>query len=94
MSTKKSTSKISKAKVIAKNQIHDLDTGSAEVQIATLTDSITQLSDHLKKNRKDFSSRRGLLMQVGRRRKLLLYLKAQSKRRFQAITSKLGLRAD
>ena len=54
MSIKKSTAKISKAKVIAKNQIHDLDTGSAEVQIATLTDSITQLSDHLKKNRKDF----------------------------------------
>jgi len=94
MSTKKSTAKITKAKVIAKNQIHDSDTGSAEVQIATLTDSITQLSDHLKKNRKDFSSRRGLLMQVGRRRKLLRYLKAQSKKRFQAITSKLSLRAD
>jgi small subunit ribosomal protein S15 len=94
MSTKKSTSRITKAKVIAKNQIHDSDTGSAEVQIATLTDSITQLSDHLKKNRKDFSSRRGLLMQVGRRRKLLRYLKAQSKKRFQAITSKLSLRAD
>lgn len=94
MSTKKSSAKQAKAKVIAKNQIHDLDTGSAEVQIATLTDSINQLSDHLKKNRKDFSSRRGLLMQVGRRRKLLRYLKAQSKKRFQAITSKLGLRAD
>jgi small subunit ribosomal protein S15 len=94
MSIKKSTTKIAKAKVIAKNQIHDLDTGSAEVQIATLTDSINQLSGHLKKNRKDFSSRRGLLMQVGRRRKLLRYLKAQSKKRFQAITSKLSLRAD
>ena len=94
MSTKKSTAKIAKAKVIAKNQIHAEDTGSAEVQIATLTDSINQLSDHLKKNRKDFSSRRVLLMQVGRRRKLLRYLKAQSKKRFQAITSKLSLRAD
>jgi len=94
MSIKKSTAKQNKAKVIAKNQIHTLDTGSAEVQIATLTDSITQLSDHLKKNRKDFSSRRGLLMQVGRRRKLLRYLKAQSKKRYQAIASKLSLRAD
>ena len=94
MSVKKITTKIAKQKAITKNQIHDTDTGSAEVQIATLTESINQLSDHLKKNRKDFSSRRGLLMMVGKRRKSLRYLKAQSKKRYQSITSKLGLRSD
>ncbi|GAB4143175.1 MAG: 30S ribosomal protein S15 [Patescibacteria group bacterium] len=94
MPAKKSNAKQARSKAIAKNQIHDTDNGSVEVQVAALTENINQLSDHLKKNRKDFSSRRGLLMMVGRRRKLMRYLKAQSKKRFQAITSKLGLRAD
>jgi small subunit ribosomal protein S15 len=94
MSDKKTAAKQSIQKTIAKNQIHTTDTGSAEVQIASLTENINQLSQHLKKHRKDFSSRRGLLMMVGKRRKLLRYLKAQSKKRYQSITSKLGLRTD
>lgn len=68
------------------------DTGSVEVQCAVLTERIKNLTDHLKDNHKDFSSRRGLLMLVGRRRRLLAYLKKQSLDRYITLIGKLGLR--
>jgi small subunit ribosomal protein S15 len=68
------------------------DTGSVEVQCAVLTERIKNLTDHLKDNHKDFSSRRGLLMLVGRRRRLLSYLKKQSLDRYIVLINKLGLR--
>ena len=68
------------------------DTGSVEVQCAVLTERIKNLTDHLKENHKDNSSRRGLLMLVGRRRKLLAYLKKQSLDRYITLINKLGLR--
>ena len=68
------------------------DTGSVEVQCAVLTERITNLTDHQKENHKDFSSRRGLLILVGRRRRLLSYLKKQSLERYITLINKLGLR--
>ena len=68
------------------------DTGSVEVQCAVLTERIKNLTDHLKDNHKDYSSRRGLLMLVGRRRRLLAYLKKQSLDRYVTLINKLGLR--
>ena len=68
------------------------DTGSVEVQCAVLTERIKNLTNHLKDNHKDFSSRRGLLMLVGRRRRLLVYLKKHSLDRYVTLINKLGLR--
>jgi small subunit ribosomal protein S15 len=68
------------------------DTGSPEVQVALLTERITQLVEHLKKNKKDNHSRRGLLMLVGQRKKLLMYLQGKDASRFQKLTASLGLR--
>jgi small subunit ribosomal protein S15 len=68
------------------------DTGSAEVQIAVLTRRITDLTEHLKMHKHDHHSRRGLLMLVGRRRRLLEYLKREDIERYRAIVAKLGLR--
>src|SRR4051794_37667735 len=81
-----------KAKVIEGVRIHDKDTGSADVQIALLTERINQLTEHLQKNKKDHSSRRGLLMMVGQRRRLLDYLHKKDADRYKAITKKLKLR--
>lgn len=71
---------------------HDTDTGSPEVQVAILTRRIEELSAHLDKNRKDKSSRRGLLGLVADRRKHLKYLEATNKRAYSALTRKLGLK--
>ena len=68
------------------------DTGSAEVQVAVLTKRISDLSEHLKLHKQDHHSRRGLLMLVGRRRRLLEYLKREDIERYRAIVAKLGLR--
>lgn len=68
------------------------DTGSVEVQCAILTERIVNLTGHQKENHKDFSSRRGLLILVGRRRRLLAYLKKQSLERYMNLINKLGLR--
>jgi small subunit ribosomal protein S15 len=68
------------------------DTGSAEVQIAVLTKRISDLTDHLKVHKQDHHSRRGLLMLVGRRRRLLEYLRREDIERYRAIVAKLGLR--
>lgn len=68
------------------------DTGSAEVQVAVLTERIVNLTAHMKVNYHDFASRRGLLMLVGRRRRLLNYLKSKDMARYSTLISKLGLR--
>lgn len=81
-----------KTKIINNNQIHESDTGSPEVQIAILTRRITQLTDHLRINKHDESSRRGLLKLVGQRRRLLAYLRKKDMVRFMAITERLSLR--
>lgn len=71
---------------------HDTDTGSPDVQVAILTRKITELTSHLKKNKKDFHSRRGLLQMVADRRVHLRYLEKNDKRRYSAIVKKLGLK--
>jgi small subunit ribosomal protein S15 len=68
------------------------DTGSPEVQVALLTERITNLTEHLKSHKKDFASRRGLLMMVGRRRRLLDYLRRKEQSRYQTLIERLGLR--
>ena len=81
-----------KAGTIAEHRRHESDTGSPEVQIALLTDRITHLTEHLKVHKKDHHSRRGLLMLVGKRRRLLDYVKRNNVEDYRAIIAKLGLR--
>ncbi len=71
---------------------HEGDTGSPEVQVAILTERIANLTEHLKTHRKDFASRRGLLMMVGQRRRLLEYLRRKDAARYQKLIGRLGLR--
>ena len=81
-----------KTKMITDYATHEGDTGSAEVQIAILTARITQLTGHLRINRHDESSRRGLLKMVGQRRRLLAYLRSKDVAKYQAISERLSLR--
>ena len=81
-----------KAKTINDFKLHERDTGSADVQIALLTQRINHLTEHLQKNLKDHGSRRGLLMMVGQRRRLLDYLQITDLNRYHAVTKKLKLR--
>ncbi|MGB8964492.1 MAG: 30S ribosomal protein S15 [Candidatus Cybelea sp.] len=81
-----------KAEITTKFGRGSNDTGSAEVQIATLTASINQLTEHLKVHKKDHHSRRGLLLQVGQRRRLLNYLHSKDIERYRSLISELGLR--
>ena len=81
-----------KAKTIGDFKLHEQDTGSADVQVALLTQRINHLTDHLQKFKKDHSSRRGLLMMVAQRRRLLDYLHNVDVSRYQAVTKKLKLR--
>lgn len=81
-----------KAKTIGDFKLHEQDTGSADVQIALLTQRINHLTEHLQKFQKDHSSRRGLLMMVGQRRRLLDYLHTADLSRYQTVTKKLKLR--
>lgn len=81
-----------KATAIKSAQIHDTDTGSAEVQIALLSKKITELTGHLKTHKKDNHSRRGLIQMVADRRSHLKYLENTSKARFNAIAKKFGLK--
>jgi len=81
-----------KTKVVQDFRLHEEDTGSADVQIALLTERINKLTEHLQKNIKDHSSRRGLLMMVGQRRRLLDYLHTTDAPRYVAVTKKLKLR--
>jgi small subunit ribosomal protein S15 len=81
-----------KSKILESFKLHERDTGSADVQIALLTNRINRLTEHLQGNVKDHSSRRGLLMMVGQRRRLLDYLHTTNLGRYQEVTKKLKLR--
>ncbi len=81
-----------KQEIISQYQLHETDTGSTEVQVALLTTRIEQLSKHLQKNPKDYNSRRGLMIMIGKRKQLLNYLADQSPDKFLEITSKLSIR--
>ena len=81
-----------KRQVVARNQTHKSDVGSPEVQIALLSARITQLTEHFKTHKKDHASRRGLLIMVAKRRRLLTYLKNHSPERYKAVLQKLGIR--
>ncbi len=85
-------SKQRKAEVIQEHGSKDSDTGSPEVQIAILTKRITSLTDHFKANKKDHHSRRGLLQMVGRRRKLLDYIRRRDEAKYQSVIAALGIR--
>jgi len=87
-----STKLDNRSKVVKDFRLHEKDTGSADVQIALLSERINKLSEHLQKNNKDHSSRRGLLVMVGQRRRLLDYLHTTDTPRYQAVTKKLKLR--
>ena len=84
--------KETKGKLIEEFSRHDSDTGSPEVQVAILTSRITQLTDHLRQNSHDESSRRGLLKMVGQRRRLLSYIRGKDYDRYIALTDRLGIR--
>jgi small subunit ribosomal protein S15 len=81
-----------KASIISDARVHETDTGSPEVQVSLLTGRINQLTEHLKIHKHDLHSRRGLLMMVGQRRRLLAYLSRKSPDRYRALIAKLGLR--
>ena len=81
-----------KTKTIKDYAVHEGDTGSPEVQVALLTQRIDHLTGHLKSHMKDHASRRGLLLMVGKRSRLLKYLTATDRNRYQTLISKLGLR--
>jgi len=83
----------SKEQIIEKFQSHKTDNGSTSVQIALITERILYLTEHLKVNRKDFHSRRGLIHLVSQRKKLLSYLKKTDLKAFETIVKELGLRA-
>jgi small subunit ribosomal protein S15 len=82
----------SKPKIVSEYRTHDTDTGSPEVQVALLTNRITYLTDHFKTNAKDHHSRRGLLKLVGRRRRLLDYVKSEDPARYHRLIERLGIR--
>jgi small subunit ribosomal protein S15 len=81
-----------KSGVISQFRLHDTDTGSPEVQVALLTNRITYLTEHLKTHKKDHHSRRGLLMMVGRRRRLLNYVKNKDINRYRKLIEAVGIR--
>lgn len=81
-----------KSEIIGNSRVHETDTGSPEVQVSILTRRINQLTEHLKIHKHDLHSRRGLLLMVGQRRRLLAYLSKKSPDRYRALIAKLGLR--
>jgi small subunit ribosomal protein S15 len=81
-----------KQELMSEYQIHETDTGSADLQVAMLTDRINQLTSHLKANQKDHSSRRGLLQMIGRRKRLLAYIQKGDPQRYQKLIARLGIR--
>lgn len=81
-----------KIDIVKKYQTHKNDTGSTEVQVALLTEKILELAKHLKKHAKDADSRRGLLMMVGKRRRLLNYLKKSDSKKYDKLIKDLGLK--
>ena len=87
-----SLQKDTKSKIIKQSQVHDTDTGSPEVQLSLLTESIVKLTSHLKTHKKDVHSRRGLLQMVGKRRRLLSYLKKKQPSAYEKLIKKLDLK--
>lgn len=83
---------LNKSETIQQYRVHDTDTGSSEVQIAILTSRINLLTEHFKTHKKDHLSRRGLLKMVGRRRRLLDYLRRRDVQRYRTVIKRLGLR--
>ena len=81
-----------KNELINEYKVHDTDTGSAEIQIAILTEDINNLNEHLRTHKKDHHSRRGLFKMVGRRRNLLKYLRENDVQRYRELIARLGLR--
>ena len=82
-----------KKNVIIENATHEGDTGSPEVQVALLTARISHLTDHLREHKKDFHSRRGLMMMVGQRKRMLTYLSNKDIERYRSLVGKLGIRS-
>jgi small subunit ribosomal protein S15 len=81
-----------KAEIIQNNRIHETDTGSADVQVAVLTERIRQLQSHLEQHKQDNHTRRGLVIMVGKRRRLLNYLARNDHERYRELIGRLGLR--
>ena len=81
-----------KQEIISEYQTHETDTGSADVQVAMLTEKISKVSAHLKENKQDYSSQRGLLKMIGKRKRLLIYIQKQSVERYRALITRLGIR--
>lgn len=81
-----------KQEIMSEYQVHETDTGSSDVQVAILTNRIAQLTSHLKANKKDHSSRRGLLKLIGRRRRLLSYIQKHDYEHYQTLIGRLGIR--
>lgn len=81
-----------KQEIMSNYQVHETDTGSAEVQVAMLTDRISRLSLHLQANQNDHSSRRGLLKMIGQRKRLLSYIQKGSREKYQDLIARLGIR--
>ncbi|OGZ33431.1 MAG: 30S ribosomal protein S15 [Candidatus Portnoybacteria bacterium RBG_13_41_18] len=81
-----------KKKIIEEFQVHEKDTGSADVQVAILTEQIEALTSHLKRHTKDNASRRGLLKMVSKRKKLMDYLQKDDEKRYKSLVKKLGLK--
>ncbi len=87
-----SLTKAQKTTIISSHKLHDSDTGSPEVQVAILSERINTLTEHFKTHAKDHHSRRGLLMLVGQRRRLLDYIKGKDETRYRGLIEKLGIR--
>ncbi len=81
-----------KQEIIGEYQVHETDTGSADLQVAMLTTRINQLTEHLRSNKQDHSSRRGLLKMIGRRKRLLAYIQKKDYERYQKLIARLGIR--
>lgn len=81
-----------KHEIINAYQVHETDTGSADVQVAMLTERISKLSEHLKTNKKDHSSRRGLLKMIGQRKRLLTYIMKKDQAHYRELIKRLGIR--
>ena len=83
---------VEKQKVINSHQIHPTDTGSVEIQVAMLSERITKLSDHLQKNNQDYASRQGLLKMIGKRKRMLSYIKNKDINKYATLIKKIGIR--
>ena len=81
-----------KQKIIDSHQNHPTDTGSVEIQVAMLSQRITKLSDHLQKNNQDYASRQGLLKMIGKRKRMLSYIKNKDVNKYSTLIKKIGIR--